>query len=220
MALAKKLALTCRTSNDDDKAKQKEEMVDKELEELLDDGFLQDYMQRRMQEMMEKTQNTTKTFGKVIELNTGESFLDSVDREDSKVTVIVLVHEPSVTGCQAMAGCLECLAADYVNIKWCKILSTATDFSTHLSKLFKSTGVPALLVYRAGLSPPVQNLFSIFTSGQLLASFVRLTDQLGEDFFATDVESFLIEHGLIQSKDDIPKIIRGPALGTNESDED
>jgi len=205
MALAKKLALTCRTSNDDDKAKQKEEMVDKELEELLDDGFLQDYMQRRMQEMMEKTQNTTKTFGKVIELNTGESFLDSVDREDSKVTVIVLVHEPSVTGCQAMAGCLECLAADYVNIKWCKILSTATDFSTHLSKLFKSTGVPALLVYRAG---------------QLLASFVRLTDQLGEDFFATDVESFLIEHGLIQSKDDIPKIIRGPALGTNESDED
>jgi len=41
-----------------------------------------------------------------------------------------------------------------------------------------------------------------------------------EDFFATDVESFLIEHGLIQSKDDIPKIIRGPTLGTNESDED
>ena len=78
MALAKKLALTCRTSNDDDKAKQKEEKVDRELEELLDDGFLQDYMQRRMQEMIEKTQNTTKTFGRVIELHTGESFLDSV----------------------------------------------------------------------------------------------------------------------------------------------
>ena len=59
-----------------------------------------------------------------------------------------------------------------------------------------------------------------FAAGQLLASFVRLTDQLGEDFFATDVESFLIEHGLIQSKDDVPTIIRGPAVDNNDSDDD
>ena len=58
--LAKKLALTCRSTNDDDKAQQKEEAVDKELEELLDDGFLESYMQQRMREMMDKTQNTQK----------------------------------------------------------------------------------------------------------------------------------------------------------------
>jgi hypothetical protein len=39
------------------------------------------------------------------------------------------------------------------------------------------SGVPALLVYRAG---------------QLLASFVRLTDQFGQDFFANEVEAFLL----------------------------
>ena len=53
LALAKKLALTCRSTDDDDKAKQKEDCVDKELEELLDDGFLESYMQQRMMEMID-----------------------------------------------------------------------------------------------------------------------------------------------------------------------
>jgi len=196
LALAKKLALTCRSTDDDDKAKQKEDCVDKELEELLDDGFLESYMQQRMMEMIEKTQNTTKKFGRVIELPTGDSLLDNVDKEDKKVIVIVLVYEPTVDGCEAMEGCIDCLAADYTNVKFCKILSTAAGLSKH----FKSSGVPALIVYRAG---------------QLMSSFVRMTDQLGEDFFANDVESFLLEHGMLPSKDDVPQIIRGPAV-TNE----
>ncbi len=43
--------------------------------------------------------------------------------------------------------------------------------------LLKVSGVPALLVYRAG---------------QLTATFLRLTDQLGQDFFANEVEAFLL----------------------------
>ena len=39
------------------------------------------------------------------------------------------------------------------------------------------SGVPALLIYRAG---------------QVLATFVRLTDQFGEDFYANEVEAFLL----------------------------
>lgn len=38
--------------------------------------------------------------------------------------------------------------------------------------------MPALLVYRGG---------------NLLGNFVRLTDEFGEDFFAADVENFLVE---------------------------
>ena len=144
--LAKKLALTCRSTNDDDKAKQKEEAVDKELEELLDDGFLESYMQQRMREMMDKTQNTQKKFGKVIELHSGDSFLDAVDMEDKKVTVMIFVHEPAVEGCQAMSGCLDVLASEYVTVKFCKILSSAAGLSKH----FKLSGVPALIIYRAG----------------------------------------------------------------------
>ena len=52
----------------------------------------------------------------------------------------------------------------------------------------------------------------VLSAGQLLGTFLRLTDQLGEDFFASDLESFLVEHGLIQSKDDIPSIIRSVTM--------
>ena len=148
MALAKRLALTCKSDNDEDKDKKKEENVDRELEELLDDGFLESYMQQRMQEMIERTQNTTKKFGTVTPLVTGESYLAAVDQEDVKVTVIILVYEPRGPGCEAMQGCLDCLAQEHPGVKFCKILSTAAGLSKH----FKSSGVPALIIYRAGQS--------------------------------------------------------------------
>jgi len=199
MALAQKLSLTCRSTNDDDKAAKKDADIDTELEELLDDGFLEAYMQKRMQEMMESTQNV-KRFGMVVDLFSGESFLDNVDQEDERVTVVIMIYEPNSEGCTSMNGSIECLASEYVNVKFCKILSTAAGLSKH----FKSSGVPALLIYRAG---------------QLMGSFVRMTDQLGDDFFANDVESFLIEHGMLPNKEDVPKIIRGPAIG-NDDDSD
>lgn len=45
-----------------------------------------------------------------------------------------------------------------------------------------SEGLPALLVYK---------------SGQIIGNFVKLEDTFGQDFFAIDVESFLIEWVLI-----------------------
>ena len=148
MNLAQRLALTCKSDNDEEQDKKKEENVDRELEELLDDGFLESYMQQRMQEMIERTQNTTKRFGTVKPLDTGESFLTAVDQEDVKVTVIILVYEPQGPGCVAMQGCLDCLAQEHPGVKFCKILSTAAGLSRH----FKSSGVPALIIYRAGQS--------------------------------------------------------------------
>jgi len=201
LALAQKLSLTCRTEQQDQQAREQEAAVDRELEELLDDGFLESYMQKRMEEMVAATQNLTKRFGQVVELHTGESFLDCVDREEKRVTVVVLVHEPSVEGCTAMAGCIECLAQQFPTVKFCKILSSAAMLSKH----FKVAGVPALLVYRAG---------------NLLGSFIRVTDQLGTDFFASDVESFLAEHGMLPDKDAVPSIIRGPAVVPAEDEED
>jgi len=199
MALAQKLSLTCRSTNDDEKAAQKDKDMDAELDELLDDDFLESYMQKRMQEMLESTQNV-KRFGRVVDLFTGESFLDNVDQEDKRVTVIIMIYEPNADGCDSMSGSIECLAGEYVNVKFCKILSTAAGLSKH----FKASGVPALLIYKAG---------------QLMGSFVRMTDQLGDDFFANDVESFLIQHGMLPNKEDVPSIIRGPAIG-NDDDSD
>ena len=64
------------------------------------------------------------------------------------------------------------MCREYKSAKFCQIVASAAGLSRH----FKVSGVPALLVYRAG---------------QLLASFVRLTDQFGQDFYANEVEAFL-----------------------------
>ena len=40
------------------------------------------------------------------------------------------------------------------------------------------SGCPALLAYK---------------NGELIGNFIRMSDDLSEDFFATDVESFLLE---------------------------
>ena len=53
-------------------------------------------------------------------------------------------------------------------------------------------------------------------SYQLLGSFVRMTDQLGTDFYAADVESVLMEHGLLPDKEAVPSIIRGPAINAGD----
>lgn len=47
----------------------------------------------------------------------------------------------------------------------------------HISSQTKE-GLPALLVYKGG---------------QTIGNFVKLEDTFGQDFFASDVESFLIE---------------------------
>ena len=58
---------------------------------------------------------------------------------------------------------------------------------------FKISGLSALLVYR---------------SGELVSLFVRLSDTLGEDFYASDLESFLIENGVLSDAKLMPSIIR------------
>lgn len=61
-----------------------------------------------------------------------------------------------------------------------------------LSKHFKKEGVPALLVYKAG---------------QVIGNFVHVTHYLGTDFYASEVETFLIEHGMLTDKNCVPTII-------------
>lgn len=65
--------------------------------------------------------------------------------------------------------------------------------SVGVSKHFKKQGVPALLVYK---------------NGQIVGNFVHVTNTLGDDFYASDVESFLIEHGLLHDKNCVPAIIK------------
>lgn len=185
LSLMKKLSLTCRSTLDDEK--DKKDQVNDELADLLSDGFLEQYRKQRMQEMLSKSSNLPK-FGILYDLKNGDQFLEAIDSENKSVTVIVHIYEDKVRGCKAMNACLTELSQEYVQVKFCKLMSTAAGMSSH----FKAGGVPALLVYKAG---------------QIIGNFVKVTNELGDEFYVGDVENFLIEHGMIVDKSCVPNIV-------------
>lgn len=176
IALAKKLTLTVKTAREEEEEKEVDELGE-ELNELIDEGFLMKYQQQRMQELMSQLQKVPK-FGKLLTLKSREEFLNAIDKEDIKVKVIIHIYSNGVKACETMDGCLSILASDYPAVKFCRIAADITGLSRH----FRIDGVPALLVYKGG---------------QIIGNFVKLANELGEDFFATDVEKFLIEYGML-----------------------
>lgn len=163
-----------------------------ELDDL-DDQFIAEYRKKRMKEMLMKIEEAPE-FGKVYNLLTGDDFLNAVENENPNVIVIVHVYEHNVSTCSIMNSCLKVLCNEFKKTKFCKLISS----NAGLSLNFKKCGVPALLAYRAG---------------QLIGNFVRITDEIGDDFYAGDVENFLIEHGVLSDKTCIPSII------TNDNDD-
>uniref|UniRef100_A0A2A4J3S7 Phosducin domain-containing protein n=1 Tax=Heliothis virescens TaxID=7102 RepID=A0A2A4J3S7_HELVI len=179
IALAKKLTLTVKPEREEAKDKQIEELED-ELSELMDEEFLLQYQKQRMEELMAQLQKVPK-FGVLTTLNSQEEFLHAIDKEDPKVAVIIHIYNNSTRACETMDGCLNILATDYPTIKFCRIAADITGLSRH----FRVDGVPALLVYKGG---------------QIIGNFVQLATELGNDFFAVDVERFLIEYGMLPEK--------------------
>jgi hypothetical protein len=65
--------------------------------------------------------------------------------------------------------------------------------------------VPALLVYKGG---------------QIVGNFVRVTDELGDEFYDGDVENLLIEHGLLVDRASLPPLIQPPPSQLEDNDSD
>ncbi|XP_062502238.1 phosducin-like protein [Corticium candelabrum] len=157
-----------------------------ELElELESDPFVNEYREKRLRQMQvaaaTAAQHKQNAFGSVVDVS-ADTFLEVVDNENPAVYVIVHVYDNSVDACSAMNGCLACLASDYPDTKFCRLKAS----NAQVSHKFESDGLPALLVYRGG---------------QLIGNFVRLSDQLGDDFYASDVENFLVYHNCLPKSD-------------------
>ncbi|CAH1264416.1 PDC [Branchiostoma lanceolatum] len=195
VALVKKLAFTCRSELND--AEKTEGQEDEDVE--LDEDFLRWYREQRLREMQQKA-SSLPTFGNVLDL-TRSQYVDAIDKENKYVLIIIHIFERFVPGCDAVNGCFQCLAQDHPRVKFCRIQSSEAD----VSQTFTSKGLPAILAYRGG---------------QLVANFLRITDQLGDDFFAGDLESFLVEHGLLQSKADVPTALKQSHSQDDDSDFD
>lgn len=188
--LIKKLSITARTTAEDEKAKEQEQL-DEELAELMSDDFLMQYQKKRMAEMLALA-GKLPTFGTLVDIQNGDDFLKSVDEEQKTVTVIIHIYDRFDTACKNMNKSLGELALEYKNVKFCKFMSSMAG----LSSFFKSNGVPALLVYKGG---------------QMIGNFVRVTDDLSDEFDSSDVEGFLIEAGMLPDKSCVPAIVTGVA---------
>ncbi|KAL0965912.1 hypothetical protein UPYG_G00287760 [Umbra pygmaea] len=212
--LIKKLSMTCHSNldNEADAIKQKEMQVKIQQKMTMqeynmfqedddDDDFLQQYRKQRIEEMRRKV-HCGKRFEQVYELGSGEEFLDAVDKEDKACLVMIHIYEGEVPACEAMIGSLLCLAQEYPLVKFCSVRGSAIGTSTQ----FRGSALPALLVYKGG---------------DLIGNFVRITDQLGEDFYAVDVEAFLQEYGLLPDKPVVvSKTIRDGAITLSDNDSD
>lgn len=183
--LAKRLTMTVQSALDEEREKAAQE--DPELAELLNDEFLLAYQKKRMQEMISQSQHNLK-FGELMFLKDGSEFLKAIDQEHKAVKVLVHIYEDNVDACRAMNDSLKVLSKVYDDVKFCAILSSRAG----MSRDFKISGVPALLVYKGG---------------QLVGNFVRLSDDLGNDFCPEDVQGYLVEHGMLEDKSCRPLII-------------
>ncbi|XP_032885025.1 phosducin [Amblyraja radiata] len=151
------------------------------IQDVDDKTCLRKYRKQSMLEMYDQV-NVGPQFGIFYELENGEQFLEVIEKELKNTMVMVNVYEDGVKGCESLINCLTCLALEYPTVKFCKIKASNTGardrFSDHI--------LPALLVYKAA---------------ELIGNFLHITEQLGEEFFAVDVETFLNEYGLLPGKE-------------------
>ncbi|KAA0719750.1 Phosducin-like protein [Triplophysa tibetana] len=156
--LVKKLSMTCKSHLDEEAEREKQKKlqdkiagkmtlrVDEDEEDDDDDeSFLQQYRLQRMEEMRRQLCGGQR-FEKVIDIPSGEEFLRAIDEEGKNTLVLVHIYEPEVPACQAMEGSLLCLALQYPMVKFCKVSGSAVGTSA----LFRTSALPALLLYRGG----------------------------------------------------------------------
>lgn len=192
--LIKKLSMTCRSHLDEEEEQQKQKDLQEKISGKMtlkefavtsegqdDEEFLQQYRKQRMEEMWQQLHRGPQ-FKQVFEIASGEGFLDMIDKEQKNTLIMVHIYEDGIPGTEAMNGCMICLAAEYPAIKFCRVKSSVIGASTR----FTRNALPTLLIYKGG---------------ELIGNFVRVTDQLGEDFFAVDLEAFLQEFGLLPEKE-------------------
>ncbi|MBN3302368.1 PHOS protein, partial [Amia calva] len=146
-----------------------------------DESCLRKYRKQCMQEMHQRLSFGPK-FGCLYELESGEQFLETIEREHRLTFVVVHIYDDEVKGCDALNNCLTCLAAEYPSVKFCKIKAC----NTGAGDRFSDSVLPTMLVYKGG---------------ELVGNFLCITKHLNEEFFAVDVEAFLNEYGLLPEKE-------------------
>ncbi|XP_005375147.1 PREDICTED: phosducin [Chinchilla lanigera] len=157
---------------------QEYELINQDKE---DENCLRKYRRQCMQDMHQKLSFGPR-YGFLYELETGEQFLETIEKEQKITTIVVHIYEDGIKGCDALNSSLTCLAAEYPMVKFCKIKAS----NTGAGDRFSLKVLPTLLVYKGG---------------ELISNFISVAEQFAEEFFAGDVESFLNEYGLLPERE-------------------
>lgn len=134
LCLAKKLSMTCQTVNEEDVEKKKVEDIDKEFEEMLSgpDPFLEEYVKKRMEEMIENKKSTKRTFGRILNVKSGAEFLEEIERENNSGTCVIChVYSNRIPACLILNKHLAILAVKYKHAKFVTVEVASAGMSQH-----------------------------------------------------------------------------------------
>ena len=158
-----------------------EQLVGEELDAALDgedgydddgdDEFMREYRQARLREMQRAAQAPPPSFGRVLDV-TAEGFLQQVDDEDPRVSVVVHLFESSVGACSRMNRVLEEVAHTHPKVKFLRLHASNNEIAVDRAAL------PVLTIYRAGETVAVH-------------AGIATQDSLGPHFQKDDVEWLL-----------------------------
>jgi len=99
-----------------------------------------------------------------------------VDSETPETIVIIHLYQSHIATCIRLNDILQRLSQKYPTYKFGKIISTEAKPG------FDDKALPSLLVYKGG---------------EVLSSFVRLQDDLNDDFDFDDVDEFFSQNGIV-----------------------
>jgi len=111
----------------------------KDLEDDLDDNFLEEYRKKRMEEL--KVEAKKPYFGKVLEINEQE-YIDEVTNATKDVFVVLNLYQDYIIESLLVNKCMEILAAKHTGVKFVKIIATKC------VKKFPDDNCPSILIYR------------------------------------------------------------------------
>lgn len=142
---------------------------------LDEDPFLRQYRAKRMEEMKKEGRKGGKRqrFGHLVDVR-GDKYDVYIENTLPHTFVIMHIYDEFLPVCQHVNKCLTELARLYPTARFCRVLASQVG----VSPAFISNGLPALLVYRGG---------------DLVGNLLRITDQLGETYSTSDLETFLHE---------------------------
>ncbi|CAG9530893.1 unnamed protein product [Cercopithifilaria johnstoni] len=133
---------------------------------------LEDIRRKRLLEMKDRLY----ALRKIDELTDKEQFLNYIESSQDR-WVLIHIYDDDNEGCMTLNKVFNTLAVRHPTFKLGKVLPSTIG----LSSQFKMQALPTLQVYRNEL---------------LVGNFIRITDQLGENFTADQLIHFLSENDI------------------------